>query len=513
MSFSKRTDCQKGTGWVHLYEDLASALNSYANPALHESLLDLLAEALDACAVDFPIMNSGEELTSIDPFTFFASFNWLYSPEQREMFLAVLSEKLGIEHPQDFSENETGRDRASTEDSKEQESLIRCVAPRIYCGHDFFIKEKELRFFSFHEQHREPEIQLLWNLFSAALSFADTQESASRELFIKAYNDVLAQRVRGSQLITIALHWVRPSIFLPVHERMGTCIGADIDYDSEFFTQTPSAEAYLNYLDDCDKALAQGIFGACINSRIELAYKAWKTTEPLPPSIDEDKTKALLAEVLAKLSLVHTHNDELWRAVHCFQENWDIDAKDFASMLKASLAEHGTLLASSNVFNPYWELMRFALYEPETVQSSFLTLYDTTIPLVIRLRRFEEKMTTLYTRYRDKMVRAFAKRSAHGNYTAIATYLFLRFPDSCYLYSPIRVNALIPKVGYSAIIRVSEPESVQQYYTLCEQIRQYVLMDSELLAQSKKLIIPGQEYADREHHLLVEDIVSYTLKF
>ena len=41
-------------------------------------------------------------------------------------------------------------------------------------------------------------------------------------------------------------------------------------------------------------------------------------------------------------------NDEKykWEAIQCFQENWDVNAPDFADMLKRSLAKTGNLLAS-----------------------------------------------------------------------------------------------------------------------------------------------------------------------
>ena len=45
-------------------------------------------------------------------------------------------------------------------------------------------------------------------------------------------------------------------------------------------------------------------------------------------------------------------NDEKykWEAIQCFQENWDVNAPDFAGMLKRSLAKAGNLLRSRNSF-------------------------------------------------------------------------------------------------------------------------------------------------------------------
>lgn len=37
-----------------------------------------------------------------------------------------------------------------------------------------------------------------------------------------------------------------------------------------------------------------------------------------------------------------------WEAVKCFQDNWDVNAPDFADMLSRSLAKTYNLLASMN---------------------------------------------------------------------------------------------------------------------------------------------------------------------
>jgi hypothetical protein len=39
-----------------------------------------------------------------------------------------------------------------------------------------------------------------------------------------------------------------------------------------------------------------------------------------------------------------------WKAVKCFQDNWDIDAPDFSTMLKSAMAKTFNLLASNQFF-------------------------------------------------------------------------------------------------------------------------------------------------------------------
>ena len=52
-----------------------------------------------------------------------------------------------------------------------------------------------------------------------------------------------------------------------------------------------------------------------------------------------------------------------WEAVKCFQDNWDINAKDFADMLTRSLSKTCNLLASMNNF-PAKMIQGFAKVAP-----------------------------------------------------------------------------------------------------------------------------------------------------
>lgn len=502
MVQTKKIVACDGTGWMALYESLADAIVAYAEVSKREQLLDLLAFALDECKVSFPIMHSGEELNSIDPFTLFSSFNWSYSAEQRTSLIFALATQFGVDITCD-EHNDNAAEKLPYNSAVVRQTL----------GHDFFIEERELRFFTFTEQRSEHEINLLWELFSAALAFADTQSKSKsvQARFAKAYDEILRQRVKGAQLITTALHWIRPNFYVPVNTRVGAYGAAILGYAYNFFAQSPTAEDYLHYLDDCSLAIANRSFGEDVDAPCSLVHKAWRSTDPAAPRLDKDKTKALLTECCGNYAAIHKNNSQLWRAVRCFQDHWNNEASDFACMLKESLAQHGTLLATSGLYNPHQEILLFARREPEAVRSAFAALFERSTPLSMRLLAFDEAATTLHERYREDLLRAYAKRSSHGNFMAIATYLFLRYPEESYLYSPLHINALVLRVGYSATIRVALPQSVEQYYELCNQIQELVAGDEKLLAAAERSWDSSTEYLDLGHHLLVEDIVASTL--
>jgi 5-methylcytosine-specific restriction protein B len=57
-----------------------------------------------------------------------------------------------------------------------------------------------------------------------------------------------------------------------------------------------------------------------------------------------------------------------WEAVKCFQDNWDVNAEDFAGMLKLSLSKTYNLLASRMNY-PAATLNDFAGKYPEDVRA------------------------------------------------------------------------------------------------------------------------------------------------
>ena len=90
--------------------------------------------------------------------------------------------------------------------------------------------------------------------------------------------------------------------------------------------------------------------------------------------------KSLLQQVLIAYKAVFVSKqwpDEKykWIAVKHFQDNWDIDAPNFAAMLKNALAKTGNLLVSVNNF-PARMITEFAQADPEKVRAMFKNLFD-----------------------------------------------------------------------------------------------------------------------------------------
>lgn len=86
------------------------------------------------------------------------------------------------------------------------------------------------------------------------------------------------------------------------------------------------------------------------------------------------------------------NNEEIykWRAVKCFQDNWDIDAADFANMLRRSLLEAKNLLDSGQYY-PKRMLLNNATRDPDAMRTLFKNLYDEDTDLVERITGFRDE--------------------------------------------------------------------------------------------------------------------------
>ena len=198
-----------------------------------------------------------------------------------------------------------------------------------------------------------------------------------------------------------------------------------------------------------------------------------------------------------------------WAAVKYFQDNWDVNAEDFAAMFDKALNAPKVylgLLASANNF-PVGMMSSFAKSAPEEVRAMFIELFDESKDVVDRILSFKKKSDYLLEKYGDG-----AKQ--HYQYeNAISTYLWLRFPDKYYIYKYSEVKSVaealnsdikIKKGAYAANLR----NFLSLYDDLCEKLKN----DKELVAllQGK---ITATYYPDPQLRTLAIDVGFYISRY
>lgn len=191
-----------------------------------------------------------------------------------------------------------------------------------------------------------------------------------------------------------------------------------------------------------------------------------------------------------------------WEAVKCFQDNWNVNAEDFTSMLKNSLAKTGNLLASMN-FLPANMILEFSARAPEEVRAMFIALFDENQEVFERIDAFKTQSAVLLEKYGN------GAKQHYQNENAISTYLWLRYPDKYYIYKYSEVktvarelgsNFLFKKGAYADNIR----NSILLYNEICDELHK----DKELVELLKAYLTPSC-YPDPELRTLTIDVGFY----
>lgn len=82
-----------------------------------------------------------------------------------------------------------------------------------------------------------------------------------------------------------------------------------------------------------------------------------------------------------------------------FQENWDLNSKNFSEMLSRSLAKTYNLLAGGHYLPRSVIENVFAKNEPETVRKMFSQLFDEKIDVWARIDNFKSESAKLFEKY------------------------------------------------------------------------------------------------------------------
>lgn len=142
---------------------------------------------------------------------------------------------------------------------------------------------------------------------------------------------------------------------------------------------------------------------------------------------NESKLNAALVEYKREFATNWSKEKYKWEAVKHFQDNWDINAVDFAEMIENALRKTKNLLSSYNYY-PFLMIKEFAKKDPNYVRTMFSELYDESKDVCDRIEKFKGKSMTLLSKYGG------GAGQHYQNENAISTYLWLRYPDKYYIY-------------------------------------------------------------------------------
>lgn len=195
-----------------------------------------------------------------------------------------------------------------------------------------------------------------------------------------------------------------------------------------------------------------------------------------------------------------------WEAVKCFQDNWDVNAADFADMLTRSLAKTYNLLASMNNF-PARMITGFAKTAPEEVRSMFIALFDESKDVYERIDAFKMQSSILLEKYGNGA-------GQHYQYeNAISTYLWLRYPDKYYIYKFGEIKAVADELESDYRFKKGAyADNIRNFYRLYDEICEELKQDTELVNLFKSQLTDTC-YPDPELKTLTFDVGFYISRY
>jgi hypothetical protein len=201
-----------------------------------------------------------------------------------------------------------------------------------------------------------------------------------------------------------------------------------------------------------------------------------------------------------KLHFTEVHLQEIykWKAVKCFQDNWNIDSRDFHIMLDKSLYKTKNLLDSGNYYAKGMILENPSV-TPESVRSLFRDLYDEQEDLIERMRRFQNEFAIINSKN-------FPGKSDYQDLRAIIVYLALRFPDRYFLYKFTMFKNFAQKIDLDYIPIRGRFENIGYYQSMCEYLKYEIVNDQELLKFHKDRLT-NDCYFDENYNILTQDLI------
>lgn len=187
-----------------------------------------------------------------------------------------------------------------------------------------------------------------------------------------------------------------------------------------------------------------------------------------------------------------------WKAVKCFQDNWDIDADNFYKMLVVSIKQTQNLLKSGQYF-PLRMLMHYSEQRPNEVRKLFKQLFNEEEDILERIENFQKEINEINTEL-------FPGKNSYQDHRAVIVYLTLRFPERYFFYKYQMFKDFSEKAELIYKPISGRIENIGHFNSQCELIRYELSTDQELLKLHKNRLTEDC-YFDENLNILTQDFI------
>lgn len=194
-----------------------------------------------------------------------------------------------------------------------------------------------------------------------------------------------------------------------------------------------------------------------------------------------------------------------WEAVKHFQDNWDIDAPDFAGMFKESVKETYNLI-NNRIVQPTNGIIKLA-EKPELTETVRQMFRDLLADDKGDIDKRQDKIYAFLDKA-DKLLNTYYKGS--WKYTqdmrTVIFYLCLLEPNKNYMFKATQAREFMYCVEYGTDFGSGENFSLKLYYEMCDELVA-VIKETPALMKLHNDRITDKMWANDDYHILAYDII------
>ena len=187
-----------------------------------------------------------------------------------------------------------------------------------------------------------------------------------------------------------------------------------------------------------------------------------------------------------------------WKAVKCFQDNWNLDAENFSKMLIASFKMTENLLLSGQYF-PLRMLKYYSVHQPTKLRKLFKNLFNEDEGIIERVTNFKNGISKI----NDELLPG---KKSYQDHRAIIVYLTLRYPERYFFYKFKMFKQFSEKLDLIYKPIKGHKENIGHFNSQCEIIRHELSLDQKLIMLHKNRI-SYDCYFDENLNILTQDFI------
>ena len=196
----------------------------------------------------------------------------------------------------------------------------------------------------------------------------------------------------------------------------------------------------------------------------------------------------------------------IWESQKIFQENWDLEATNFADMYDLSLQNSQTRrLWKRENYEPKHIMSLFIDLQLDYVLYMFKDLFKEEKSIEGRVDRFVFYCDQLLQDYKQSHPRSIENNHYHDdNYQMISLYLAFRFPDQYTYFDAEGFKILLQKLGSTDIPKTND---FGRFCKVVRTLNKLMAKDAEILELHQKRLLPN--HYQEESLLLIYDFYQF----